>query len=179
MGVCQRPIIPPRSQLLGIPSRVRRSGHAGSTGFCRPRARIWLFSSTLSTSARWGQIEPDYVADLVDEQRVTRQLEGLGAVRLEPEGGPDATDRGIGDACRASHRADRPVGRISRDRAQCALDHGRGLIVTARPWATKPSLQQPSRRSFRKRRRHLPTVCSCTPNSAATTLLWMPSAQRR
>ena len=33
--------------------------------------------------------------------------------------------------------------------------------------------------SSRKRRRHLPTVCSCTPISAATALFVRPSAQRR
>ena len=37
----------------------------------------------------------------------------------------------------------------------------------------------PSMRSFRKRRRHLPTVCSCTPSSAATALFVGPSAQRK
>jgi hypothetical protein len=35
---------------------------------------------------RRGQIEPDVGAHLVDEQRIARQLEGLGAVRLLPEG---------------------------------------------------------------------------------------------
>jgi hypothetical protein len=34
-------------------------------------------------------------------------------------------------------------------------------------------------RSLKKRRRHLPTVCSWTPSSAATVLLGGPSAQRR
>ena len=38
---------------------------------------------------------------------------------------------------------------------------------------------RPSTRSFGKRRRHLPTVCSCTPSSTATALLVKPSAQRR
>ncbi len=38
---------------------------------------------------------------------------------------------------------------------------------------------RPSNRSCTKRRRHFPTVCSCTPSSAATALLPTPSAQRR
>lgn len=41
------------------------------------------------------------------------------------------------------------------------------------------SSSSPSTRSFRKRRSHLPTVSSRTPSSAATTLLAIPSAQRR
>ena len=59
--------------------------------------------------------------------------------------------------------------------------------ITAATWSSsivlglpgRASSSSPSTRSLRKRRRHLPTVCSCTPNSIATTLLWMPSAQRR
>ena len=41
------------------------------------------------------------------------------------------------------------------------------------------SSESPSMRAFRKRRRHLPTVCSCTPISVATALFVRPSAQRR
>ena len=40
-------------------------------------------------SIRWGQIEPDDVLHLLHEQRIMRQLERLGAVRLEGEGPPD------------------------------------------------------------------------------------------
>ena len=40
------------------------------------------------------------------------------------------------------------------------------LSVRGRPG--RGSSDSPSMRSFRKRRRHLPTVCSCTPISAAT-----------
>jgi hypothetical protein len=36
-----------------------------------------------------GQVEPNDVADLVDEQRITRKLEGLRAMRLQPEGSSD------------------------------------------------------------------------------------------
>ena len=36
------------------------------------------------------EIEAYDVAHLVDEQRVARQLEGLRALRLQPEGAPDA-----------------------------------------------------------------------------------------
>ena len=40
----------------------------------------------LQTSGRrQRQIEPNDVADLVHEVRIARQLEGLGAVRLQPE----------------------------------------------------------------------------------------------
>jgi hypothetical protein len=41
------------------------------------------------------QIEADDVTGLVDEQRIARQLEGLRAVRPQPERRPDAPDRGV------------------------------------------------------------------------------------
>ena len=44
------------------------------------------------------QVEPNDVADLVDELRVGGQLEGLGPVRLEGERAPDATDGGMRQA---------------------------------------------------------------------------------
>jgi hypothetical protein len=43
----------------------------------------------------------------------------------------------------------------------------------------RASSRRPSQRSFKKRRRHLPTVCSWRPSSAATSLLAKPSAHRR
>ena len=50
-------------------------------------------------------------------------------------------------------------------------------MVRGRPG--RGSSDRPSMRSLTKRLRHLPTVCSCTPISAATALLPSPSAQRR
>ena len=51
--------------------------------------------------------------------------------------------------------------------------------VSVRGRPGRGSSDSPSMRSFKKRRRHLPTVCSCTPSSAATALFVRPSAQRR
>ena len=50
-------------------------------------------------------------------------------------------------------------------------------MVRGRPG--RGSSESPSMRSATKRRRHLPTVCSLTPISAATALFVSPSAQRR
>ena len=50
-------------------------------------------------------------------------------------------------------------------------------MVRGRPG--RGSSNNPSMRSLRNRRRHFPTVRSCTPISAATALLLRPSAQRR
>src|SRR2546427_7869836 len=66
------------------------------------------------------QIQAHDVAHLVDELRVGRELEGLGAVRLQPEGAPDAADRTLAHAGRDRHRArrseERRVGKECRSR---------------------------------------------------------------
>jgi len=49
------------------------------------------------------EVEANDVAHLVDEERVLGQLEGLDPVRLESEGAPDATDRGLAHARRLGH----------------------------------------------------------------------------
>ena len=81
-------------------------------------------------------VEPDNVAHprsgrgqaLVDKQRVGRQLEGLGAVRLQAEGAPDTADARGRDAAVTRHAARAPVrgrGRLALQRPHDdALDHG-------------------------------------------------------
>ncbi|MDA9455304.1 hypothetical protein XI00_13885 [Bradyrhizobium sp. CCBAU 21359] len=54
-------------------------------------------------SVRWGKVKADDIADLVDEQRVARQLECLAAVRLQAERRPHSADRGVGKASFRSH----------------------------------------------------------------------------
>ena len=78
------------------------------------------------------QVEPNDVADLVDELRVGGQLEGLGPVRLEGERAPDATDGGMRQAGILRHRTDRPVRRVARLLAERALDHiGHAFVLDA------------------------------------------------
>jgi hypothetical protein len=50
-------------------------------------------------------------------------------VRLQAERHPHPADRGVGKASFRRHRADRPVCRVDRYRAQRPLDHGGNLIV--------------------------------------------------
>ena len=54
------------------------------------------------------QIEPDHVANLVHQERVRRELEGLRSVRWEPESPPDPTHGGWGQP----QRADRGTGGV-------------------------------------------------------------------
>ena len=71
-------------------------------------------------------IEPDYVAQLVDELGVLRQLELPDPMGLEPMCAPDALDRGDADAGRLGHRRASPVRRFARGRLHCQRDDARG-----------------------------------------------------
>ena len=79
------------------------------------------------------EVEPDDIADLLDEQGVGRQLEGLAAVRLQPERPPDAMDRRGRVADGRRHRAQRPVGGVGGRRLQGQTDHLGDRIVADPP----------------------------------------------
>ena len=108
----------------------------------RSSAWIWLFSSTQNTEHQRAvgrrQIEPDDVADLVHEVRITGELEGLAAMRLQAERTPDAPDRRVRQSGLLRHRAQRPVGGVGRGGAQRPLDHLGDPLVCESPWPSRP-----------------------------------------
>ena len=55
------------------------------------------------------QVEADHVAHLVDELRITADLEGVDLMRLEPERFPDPAHRRLGQSGFGGHRCPRPV----------------------------------------------------------------------
>lgn len=69
------------------------------------------------------QIQADNVADLVDEQRIGRELEAFLPVRLQTEGAPDATDRGLRQPHLARHAARTPIGGVFRYRFERLGNH--------------------------------------------------------
>ena len=71
---------------LGLPRPQRQDRRAAIE---RLNLRL-LIDAQDQGAVRRMQIQPDDVADLLDEQRVLRQLEGLGPVRLQGERAPDA-----------------------------------------------------------------------------------------
>ena len=75
------------------------------------------------------QIERHDVSHLVDEERIGRQLERFGAVWLQPEGLPDATDRRVTEADRLRHLPRTPVRGATRRGFQRANDHLLHLVV--------------------------------------------------
>ena len=110
-----------------VSSCVRRSGcpgRIGSSGCVRSRAWIWDFSSTHSTNARSGgsRYRPRCRGPF-DEQRIRRELECLRAVRLQPEGAPDARHRALTQPAARRHAARTPVGRVAWLRFQRQPHH--------------------------------------------------------
>ena len=79
-----------------------------------------------------GNVQTDNIAHFVDEQRIIRQLERLATVWLQAECSPHPADCSVRKASLCRHRANRPVRRVDRCRAQRPLDHGSNLIVIDR-----------------------------------------------
>lgn len=90
------------------------------------------------------QVEPHNITHLLNKQRVGRQLERLGAVRLQAEGPPDALHRTPAHPARLRHSAGAPMRRVGGRRLQSLGDnpfHGR---IRHRAWGTGAGLiQQP------------------------------------
>src|SRR5439155_8764491 len=84
------------------------------------------------------EVEADNVADLLDEERIRREFEALGAVRLDAEEREVALDRTLADARLRRDAPHRPLGGIGRGRAQHGPQELRDLIVVMRPGATHP-----------------------------------------
>src|SRR5438105_4254738 len=71
----------------------------------------------------WIEVEAGDVADLLDEERVGRELERLPEVWLQPERAPDATHRALALSGLLGHRPRAPVRRILRLRLKRQGDH--------------------------------------------------------
>ena len=75
------------------------------------------------------QIQTDDVADLLHEEGIARQLEGLRAMRLQAEGPPDAMNGRGRVAARPRHRAKAPMGRVRRRLFQRQPDRFRDGVI--------------------------------------------------
>ena len=85
-------------------------------------------------------IEPDHVAQLVDEVRIVRELELPITVRLKPVRLPDAPDRAGADAARPCHQIGGPMGGLDRRIGKRQRHHARGHLRTERRDARGPRL---------------------------------------
>jgi len=102
-------------------------GYAGPQGQDRTRPIQGLHLTLLVHTEHYRvirgvQVQPHEVAHLLHEKGIGRKLEGLGSMRLQPEGSPDAGDRGARQLRCPSHRARAPVGGLGRRRLQGASD---------------------------------------------------------
>jgi len=90
---------------------------------------------TAPARARGGSRYRPTMSDLVEEQRVLRQLERLDAMRLQREGPPQARDRGLAHAGRFGHRPRAPVRRVAWRRLQrhrdCAVVRRRAQLSSS------------------------------------------------
>jgi len=75
------------------------------------------------------QIQPHDVPDLLDEERVFRELERLGPMRAKRKGAPDAVDRVAAQPRRLRQRACAPMRRIRRRRLQGLGQHALHLRI--------------------------------------------------
>ena len=75
------------------------------------------------------EVEPDDVADFVDEQRIFGQLERLAPMRLQSERAPDAAHRGLTESAALRHGARTPVRGVPRRAFQGQSDHPLDLCV--------------------------------------------------
>ena len=103
----------------------------GRIGCARCSAWICDFSSTEKTTALVGgaTYKPDDVADLLHELRIRRELERLGAMRLQPERPPDAADHRVTHARRLGHRPRAPVRLARRRRLERLHDDRLDLLI--------------------------------------------------
>ncbi len=125
-------------------------------------------------------VEAHDVADLVHEERVGRELEGLDQMRFQPEGPPDPRDRRLAHPGRLGHRAGRPVRGVSRRLLERLDDdqlHAsspvcaghRAEVRRAIPRAARPGTSSAISSRCHERCQALlpPRCCSCRPPPTA------------
>jgi hypothetical protein len=86
------------------------------------------------------EVQAGDIVDLLHEQRIAGQLEGIGYVRLKVESLPDPADGRPGQAGTFRHGCPRPVGRVIRSFLQCIDDDFFDLLVSDRRLASRARL---------------------------------------
>src|ERR1700680_761154 len=94
------------SSTLGLPGQHRKDGLATAERL----DLTFLIYTQHHRVMGWVHIQPDDVSPLVDPQRIIGQLEGLAAMRTQPERPPDPTDRGLTQSRPRRQGATAPVG---------------------------------------------------------------------
>ena len=141
----------------GAPPRVEIIGRTGSRG---ERLELRLFVDAQHQGVvGWVEVEPNDVAHLVDKQRVSRQLEGLDAVRLQSKGPPDAPRLEVEmPLCRAMLRVLQCVAPAGRLSSVCTMTFSTLASSIGRGAPGRGSSSSPSRSRSTKRRRTQPLL---------------------
>jgi hypothetical protein len=92
------------------------------------------------------QIQPHHVGQLLQEVRVSGQLETRGAVRFDLMTLPDPVDRGLAHPLLLGHGAATPVGRPGRFALQRALNDGGHLRARVSGFSSTPGSHFPQTR---------------------------------
>ena len=88
------------------------------------------------------EIEPHNIPHLLNEEGIRRQLEGLGAVRLQREGTPDATHRVVAQTGTPGHGPGAPVGGVLGGGLQGQRNHPLNVGIVNHTGATAARLVQ-------------------------------------
>ena len=128
----------------------------------------------------WVEVEPTMSRTFSMNRGSRRKFERLGPMRLQGKGPPDTADGALTQAGTRSHGARAPVGCIRRRRLQGEGHDPLHIGVRDGAWAAgRGSSSRPSRRRSMNRARHFPTRLLGQTDLPATTVLVLPSEQRR
>src|SRR5208337_1949064 len=101
----------PVADIIGRPPLGLAGGHRQERLGTIQRLHLALLVDRKDNRVRWrAHVQPDDIADLLDEVRVGRELECLGLVGLQPERIPDPDDCALGQPDRLGHAPGTPVG---------------------------------------------------------------------
>ena len=126
------------------------------------------------------EIQTDDIPNLLDEQRIGRQLERLGPMRLQAKGPPDAVHGAAAYPPRLCHGTRAPVRRVRRRRLQGLGDDLFNGRIRHRAWRTGARfIQQLIETRSEKTLSPFADGLLATRTSRATVVLDCPSAQAR
>jgi hypothetical protein len=126
------------------------------------------------------QIQPHDVAHLFDELRIRGELEILDPMRLQAEGLPDATHRGMTDPAPTGQRSGAPVRGVGGQALQGHRQDAFDLVVADRPRRAGAGLVQQARQAtLDKAAPPLPRRVGVDPHLGGDPAIGLTSAQRK
>ena len=122
------------------------------------------------------QVETHDITDFLNEERITGELEVLGAMRLNGKRLEDAMDSRLRESIRIGGLTNTPVAACWRLVLQSAAEQQSYLLIRYRARPARSEFIVKTKRRSTKRWRHLPTVALVPFNWNAISVLDLPSA---